>query len=76
VSVSAFFGGELNNLLMTVGVKDQAVLRGVKEDKEKVKFHLACNRFCFPSLSQYPYPIHPSPTSFSLPTVSLPSNER
>ncbi|KAG9231840.1 eukaryotic and archaeal DNA primase, large subunit-domain-containing protein [Amylocarpus encephaloides] len=34
----------LTNLLQQVGVKDQEVLRGVKEDKEKQKFHLACNR--------------------------------
>ncbi|KAG9241240.1 eukaryotic and archaeal DNA primase, large subunit-domain-containing protein [Calycina marina] len=34
----------LSALLQQVGVKDQEVLRGVKEDKEKQKFHLACNR--------------------------------
>ncbi|TVY26354.1 putative DNA primase large subunit [Lachnellula hyalina] len=34
----------LTALLQNVGVKDQEVLRGVKEDKEKTKFHLACNR--------------------------------
>ncbi|TVY18277.1 putative DNA primase large subunit [Lachnellula arida] len=34
----------LTALLQNVGVKDQEVLRGVKEDKEKMKFHLACNR--------------------------------
>ncbi|KAG0646795.1 putative DNA primase large subunit [Hyphodiscus hymeniophilus] len=34
----------LTALLQQVGVKDQEVLRGVKEDKEKQKFHLACNR--------------------------------
>lgn len=34
----------LTGLLQAVGVKDQEVLRGVKEDKEKMKFHLACNR--------------------------------
>ncbi|KAF4632280.1 hypothetical protein G7Y89_g5843 [Cudoniella acicularis] len=34
----------LTALLQAVGVKDQDVLRGVKEDKEKTKFHLACNR--------------------------------
>jgi DNA primase large subunit len=34
----------LTALLQVVGVKDQEVLRGVKEDKEKQKFHLACNR--------------------------------
>jgi DNA primase large subunit len=35
----------LTNLLQAVGVNDQTVLRGVKEDKEKMKFHLACNRY-------------------------------
>lgn len=35
----------LTQLLTAVGVKDQEVLRGVKEDKEKQKFHLACNRY-------------------------------
>ncbi|KAH7360279.1 eukaryotic and archaeal DNA primase, large subunit-domain-containing protein [Rhexocercosporidium sp. MPI-PUGE-AT-0058] len=34
----------LTSLLQAVGVKDQEVLRGVKEDKEKMKYHLACNR--------------------------------
>ncbi|RDW71078.1 DNA primase large subunit [Coleophoma cylindrospora] len=34
----------LTNLLQAVGVKDHKVLQGVKEDKEKQKFHLACNR--------------------------------
>ncbi|PQE18205.1 hypothetical protein CJF30_00009364 [Rutstroemia sp. NJR-2017a BBW] len=34
----------LTSLLQTIGIKDQEVLRGVKEDKEKQKFHLACNR--------------------------------
>ncbi|KAK6582813.1 hypothetical protein PZA11_005221 [Diplocarpon coronariae] len=34
----------LTALLQAVGVKDQEVLRGVKEDKEKTKYHLACNR--------------------------------
>jgi DNA primase large subunit len=34
----------LTALLQNVGVKDSEVLRGVKEDKEKQKFHLACNR--------------------------------
>lgn len=32
-------------LLQKTGVQDRDVLRGVKEDKEKNKFHLACNRF-------------------------------
>ncbi|KAK1760649.1 DNA primase large subunit [Echria macrotheca] len=31
-------------LLQATGVSDRAVLQGVKEDKEKQKFHLACNR--------------------------------
>jgi DNA primase large subunit len=35
----------LTSLLQTIGIKDQEVLRGVKEDKEKQKFHLACNRY-------------------------------
>ncbi|CAG8971365.1 hypothetical protein HYALB_00006914 [Hymenoscyphus albidus] len=34
----------LMGLLQTVGVRDQEALRGVREDKEKTKFHLACNR--------------------------------
>jgi len=38
----------LTALLQNVGVKDQEVLRGVKEDKEKTKFHLACNRYIAP----------------------------
>ena len=44
----------LTNLLQAVGVNDQAVLRGVKEDKEKMKFHLACNRYV-----SRPQAIHP-----------------
>jgi DNA primase large subunit len=39
----------LTALLQAVGVKDQEVLKGVKEDKEKMKFHLACNRFVLSS---------------------------
>jgi len=35
----------LTGLLQQVGIRDSEVLRGVKEDKEKQKFHLACNRF-------------------------------
>jgi DNA primase large subunit len=35
----------LTALLQAVGVRDSEVLRGVKEDKEKMKFHLACNRY-------------------------------
>ena len=37
-----------------MGVTDRGVLNGVKEDKEKQKFHMACNRyvlFFFPLLS-------------------------
>ncbi|CAK7567974.1 MAG: DNA primase subunit pri2 [Sporothrix epigloea] len=34
----------LTALLQAVGVTDRAVLQGVKEDKEKQKFHMACNR--------------------------------
>jgi DNA primase large subunit len=34
----------LTALLQQVGVSDAAVLRGVREDKERQKFHLACNR--------------------------------
>lgn len=34
----------LTSLLQAVGVQDRDVLKGVKEDKEKMKFHLACNR--------------------------------
>lgn len=35
----------LTALLQQTGVTDQSVLRGVKEDKDKQKFHLACNRY-------------------------------
>lgn len=35
----------LTALLQQVGVKDQEVLRGVKGDKEKMKYHMACNRY-------------------------------
>ncbi|KAI1852770.1 hypothetical protein JX266_002311 [Neoarthrinium moseri] len=34
----------LTALLQGVGISDGAVLRGVKEDKENQKFHMACNR--------------------------------
>ncbi|KAH8815954.1 eukaryotic and archaeal DNA primase, large subunit-domain-containing protein [Xylogone sp. PMI_703] len=34
----------LMSLLQAVGVQDRDVLKGVKEDKEKQKYHLACNR--------------------------------
>jgi len=50
----------LTALLQAVGVKDHEVLKGVKEDKEKSKFHLACNRFVFPL-----------PKSFSCPRLVL-----
>lgn len=38
----------LTNLLTAVGVRDPDVLRGVKEDKEKMKYHMACNRYSYP----------------------------
>ncbi|CAF9941140.1 DNA primase large subunit [Imshaugia aleurites] len=34
----------LTTLLQTTGVNDRDVLRGVKEDVEKKRFHIACNR--------------------------------
>ncbi|KAK5663148.1 hypothetical protein OQA88_6565 [Cercophora sp. LCS_1] len=34
----------LSALLEATGVTDRAVLQGVKEDKDKQKYHLACNR--------------------------------
>lgn len=34
----------LTSLLQTTGVTDREVLRGVKEDVEKKRFHIACNR--------------------------------
>ncbi|RKF75884.1 putative DNA primase large subunit [Golovinomyces cichoracearum] len=34
----------LTTLLRATGVQDQEVLKGVQEDKEKTKYHLACNR--------------------------------
>ncbi|KAI1768022.1 DNA primase, large subunit [Hypoxylon sp. FL1150] len=34
----------LTALLQQTGVSDPSVLRGVKEDKENQKFHMACNR--------------------------------
>lgn len=34
----------LTTLLQTTGVTDRDVLRGVKEDVEKKRFHIACNR--------------------------------
>lgn len=35
----------LTSLLQGCGITDRAVLKGVQEDKEKQKFHLACNRY-------------------------------
>lgn len=35
----------LTTLLRATGVQDQEVLKGVQEDKEKTKYHLACNRY-------------------------------
>jgi DNA primase large subunit len=35
----------LTSLLQAVGITDRAVLQGVKDDKEKQKFHMACNRY-------------------------------
>lgn len=34
----------LTNLLVSTGINDREVLRGVKEDVEKKRFHIACNR--------------------------------
>lgn len=34
----------LTNLLSSTGINDREVLRGVKEDVEKKRFHIACNR--------------------------------
>ncbi|EFX01161.1 DNA primase large subunit [Grosmannia clavigera kw1407] len=34
----------LTTFLQGVGINDRAVLQGVKEDKDKQKFHMACNR--------------------------------
>jgi len=48
----------LVGLLNAVGVKDQEVIRGVKEDKEKMKFHLACNRSVPPFPYLLPFPAH------------------
>jgi DNA primase large subunit len=35
----------LTSLLQGCGIADRAVLKGVQEDKEKQKFHMACNRY-------------------------------
>ncbi|KAH8756678.1 eukaryotic and archaeal DNA primase, large subunit-domain-containing protein [Diaporthe sp. PMI_573] len=34
----------LTNLMQAMGVNERGVLNGVKEDKEKQKYHMACNR--------------------------------
>ncbi|KAM0302726.1 hypothetical protein HYE67_009661 [Fusarium culmorum] len=34
----------LSALVQAMGVNDRSVLQGVKEDKDKQKFHMACNR--------------------------------
>lgn len=39
-----FSSDNLTTLLQTTGVNDRDVLRGVKEDVEKKRFHIACNR--------------------------------
>ncbi|MCJ1477500.1 hypothetical protein MMC13_006172 [Lambiella insularis] len=39
-----FSTDNLTTLLQTTGVRDRDVLRGVKEDVEKKRFHIACNR--------------------------------
>lgn len=41
----------LTALLQSTGISDRSVLQGVKEDKDKQKFHMACNRYVPPSLS-------------------------
>lgn len=35
----------LMTLLEGVGISDKGVLQGVREDKQKQKFHMACNRY-------------------------------
>ncbi|KAH8661223.1 eukaryotic and archaeal DNA primase, large subunit-domain-containing protein [Ilyonectria robusta] len=34
----------LNALVQSMGVSDRSVMQGIKEDKDKQKFHMACNR--------------------------------
>ncbi|KAH6889883.1 eukaryotic and archaeal DNA primase, large subunit-domain-containing protein [Thelonectria olida] len=34
----------LTTLVQAMGVNDRSVMQGIKEDKEKQKFHMACNR--------------------------------
>lgn len=41
----------LISLLKAVGIHDHDVLRGVQEDKEKTRYHLACNRLVIVSYS-------------------------
>lgn len=48
----------LTALLQQTGVTEKSVLQGVKEDKEKTKYHLACNRYVsifLLHLTLYPY---------------------
>ncbi|KAK7755173.1 DNA primase subunit pri2 [Diatrype stigma] len=45
----------LTALLQSTGISDRSVLQGVKEDKEKQKFHMACNRYVPPTLPP-PFP--------------------
>jgi len=40
-----FSNENLGLLLQAAGVTDRSVLEGVKEDREKQRFHLACNRY-------------------------------
>lgn len=37
----------LSTLLQGMGVSDRSVLQGVKDDKDKQKYHMACNRYVF-----------------------------
>jgi hypothetical protein len=59
----------LTSLLQAVGVQDREVLRGVKEDKEKMKFHLACNRFVSPFLSSISISLPKGPISPHFPST-------
>ncbi|KAF7556622.1 hypothetical protein G7046_g6243 [Stylonectria norvegica] len=34
----------LTALVQSMGVSDRSVIQGIKEDKDKMKFHMACNR--------------------------------
>ena len=42
----------LSTLVQAMGVSDPMVLKGVKEDKEGERFHMACNRYVFGSPTQ------------------------